>query len=197
MGRVFVVTILSLFILAGCNTASKKYVKPYFDFDSLVQAQQHLLKSSGASVTKQATVNDRHETVTFTPDTTQWKNELEIFAQLDVVNKPMYKTAYRISHGLKDPNSNLIVKEYRATVPSPIPYVLFYYQPDTRQLRKIAGRLEETNALFSSVRVVTLEFDELQGHTALEKYTLHGVQKMIMTDSTVFDIEGKINVSSH
>src|ERR1700704_1154923 len=91
--------LLALTSLMSCQKNSER-VNSYFD--SLVVAQVAHLSHVKASIVKTATLDGKEDRSTFTPDSTAWENELGIFRQLSVFERPAYHKAYRVEDGIKD-----------------------------------------------------------------------------------------------
>jgi len=177
-------------LLASCNRKNLKYDKPYFDFDSLVKAQTISLERTKIKVIKTSSLNGKRDSVSFTPDTTQWKHELNAFQQIDIINKPLFKGEYTLVES-KDDHSNLRVRTYSTTKKSPVPWVKFYYLDNWQKLKKIETKYYEQNQMFSSARKLTLEFDSQGSDLIINHYRVQGFQKMILSDSVLFLLDGK------
>ncbi len=178
-------------LLYSCNHENLKYDKPYFDFDSLVHTQVQKLGEAKGTVIKKTFLNGKKDSTAFMPDTTQWKHELDSFQQLDVINKPMYKGNY-LRTDLEDAHSNLLVRSYSAKIKSLVPEVKFFYQEGFKKLKRIEAVFIQKNVLYSTSRKMTLEFDEQHGATMISAYRVQGFQKMILSDSVKFTIEGRL-----
>ena len=100
--------VASAILAVSCHRENLKYDKAYFDFDSLVHAQVQQLASRRGVLIKKTFLNGKIDSTTLTPDTTQWKRELDAFQQLDVINKPLFKGKYQ-SEDEEDNHSNLLV----------------------------------------------------------------------------------------
>ena len=188
--RILLAAIVAAF-LHSCNRENLKYDKPYFDFDSLVHVQILKLEETKPGVRKKTSLTKKSDSVTFTPDTAQWKHELDAFQQLDVINKPLYKGNYeRIDFA--DDHSNLLVRLYRAKIKSPVPEVKFFFQDNFKKLKRIEAVFMEGNVLYATSRKMTLEFDEQHGMQMISRYQVQGFQKMIFSDRVLFSIEGRL-----
>lgn len=183
--------------LFSCNQTNQLYDKPYFDFDSLVNKQITSLVSAKASLTKSVLLNGKQDQSTVTADSSVIAHELDVFRQLDFINKPLYRNGYEIQDGEKDTQSNLNIRKYVAKSPSPVPFVTFYYQDEFRNLKKIESVYQENNTLYSTKRQLRLEFDNLTGTVLISRYSLFGNQKMILNDSVKFSIEGTFLPGTH
>jgi hypothetical protein len=187
----FFLGVISSVLLVSCNRENQKYDKSYFDFDSLVQTQVHKIALTRASVIKKTFLNGKRDSTLIAPDTTQWKRELDAFQQLDVINKPLFKGSYQ-ANDQEDDHSNLLVRSYSTKLKSPVPAVKFFYQDGYKKLRRIESIFNEANVLYSTSRKLTLEFEEQDGLAMISRYSVQGFQKMILSDSVKFSIEGKL-----
>ncbi len=188
--RIFFIVALAA-LLYSCNRENLKYDKPYFDFDSLVHIQVLKLSEAKVKVKKKTFLNGKRDSAVFVPDTTQWKHELDAFQQLDVINKPLYKDNYQMKEH-DDDHSNLLVRTYIAKIKSLVPEVKFFYQDGFKKLKRIEAIFIEGNVLYSTSRKLTIEFDEQRGKPMIYGYRVKGFQKMILSDSVKFAIEGKL-----
>lgn len=192
MMRILYVGIIGV-LAWSCKQSETVYDKPYFDFDSLITRQQQALLATQATLTKIVTLDSTKEEITFVADSLVLYKELDVFKQLDIINKPGFKDKYKISDGEKDPRSNLTIRRYEALeTNSPVPFILFYYQKDFKQLYKIESVYREDNTLYGTTRHLLLEFDDTSGSPLLNNYRLTGVQKMILSDTISFSVEGTL-----
>ena len=194
MTRVFLILLSVAFLFAGCNRANLSYDKPYFDFDSLVNEQVYRLVQEKALIQKHARVNGKSDDSSYTPDSLHLANELDVFRQLDVVNKPIYRTSYKITDGEKDTKSNLLIRTYLFSAKgpndkSPVPYIRFYYKQSPLNPKRIESVYLEENSLYATRRELLLEFDDITGTSLLSSYKMEGIQKLIANDTTHFNIE--------
>jgi hypothetical protein len=193
----FIFSLISIIILVSCNQTSLKYDKAYFDFDSLINSQVTSLAKTNASLSKTVLLDGKSDQATMRIDSAILAHELDVFRQLDLINKPLYRDAYEITDGEKDSRSNLLVRTYRSKKGSPVPFVNFYYQKDFLHLKKIESYYIENNTLYSTKRKLQLEFDDTSGHLLLSRYELTGTQKMILSDSVKFSIAGSFTSTLH
>lgn len=183
--------VIAIALLSSCNPRNLKYDKPYFDFDSLVHAQVITIGAANGSLHKKTFMNGRRDSTTFVPDTASWKRELDVFVQLDLINKPRYKDNYLLQLR-PDDHSNLIMHTYTPKIPSSVKELKFFYQEGSRKLRKIESNFRDENILFSTARKLSLEFDDEQGTMVITTFKVDGYQKMIFSDSVKFAILGKV-----
>ena len=189
--RLLLLIIIASF-LVGCQQVDRKYDKAYFDFDSLVNIQVKKISLTGDSIHKAANMDGKADESVFLADSSALAHELDVFRQLDVINKPLYKEAYKITSE-KDAKSNLSVRNYTSSIKSPVSFVRFYYQNDFRRLKKIESSYKELNSLYFTQRQLILEFDDTSGEPLLMNYSISGSQKMILNDSVKFLVQGKIS----
>lgn len=190
--KFYLPTLFLAMTLLSCQqneTANHKF----FDMDSLVDRQLNYLKGAKASLTKSASIDNTRDQSTFTPDSTDWANELEVFRNLELINKPIYAEAYNITDGQKDVNSNLMVRSIIAKREVPIKFFKIYYQDAPHKIRKIEASLSEQNALYFTTRTFSIELNDVKGQMTLDKYSIQGVQKMILRDSVRFLISSHVN----
>lgn len=188
MIRIFCLISSCAFLLSACNRANQKYDKVYFDFDSLINVQVAELLKAQSTISKTSVINAKEDDSSFVPDSLKLANELDVFRQLDLINKPLYRNAYEIKDGEKDTKSNLLIRSYTAKTPSPVPFVKFYYQSSPREVKKIESVFHEENTLYNTRRNLLLEFDDSSGSLLLTGYQLSGTQKMILNDTVNFSV---------
>ncbi len=186
-----------VFVLVSCNKTNQVYDKPYVDFDSLINSQITSLVRAKSSLTKSVLLDGKSDQSTVTLDSAIVAHELDVFRQLDFINKPLYRNGYEVIDGEKDTRSNLITRKYKSKNPSPIPIVIFYYHNDFSNIKKIESVYQEDNTLYSTRRELLLEFDDASGAQLLTRYSLKGIQKMILNDTVMFSIEGSFTPGRH
>ncbi len=176
--------------LAACNSRRREVI--LYPVDSLVTAQVNLLSGARARLHKQATLGFDIDTVMTVPDSMAWADELNIFRQLDLINKPVNVGSYRITDGEADTESNLMVKAFESREDHPVRYLRVFYDGSLDKPRRIEAHYLEENALFRSSRFLSMEFQQLDNKTALTSYSMEGSQKMMLKDSIKFSVRGKI-----
>jgi hypothetical protein len=177
-------------MLASCKGSSEQ---AHTYFDSLIEAQVTYLSVARASVTKMAIMNGKEDQSTFTPDSTLWQGELDVFRQLSLFERPAYRDAYRREDGVHDIKSNLVIRWYKATRNIPIPEIKFYYYKQFKNLKKVEAFYQQENALYATTRKLVLDFEEVDGQPVLNAYSIHGIQKMVLSDSVKFLIQSNIS----
>jgi hypothetical protein len=192
--RIFTVISLSLVSLLAFSCGDKPAQTLLFNIDSLVAKQENYLAQSNAKLQKHAIINGVSDDTLLT-NKEMWKKELEIFRQLQSINKPVNRINYIVDDGLFDPSSNLTVKAFSAKTDLPVQYVRVFYQDSIARPRKIEALYQNKNILYASSRLLTMEFENLGGQVVLTSYSVEGGQKMLMGDSVMFTIEGKITIN--
>ena len=111
--------------LVSCSEGKK--TKALYPVDSLLQAQANYLSSKKARLKKIVLLGGKEEEISLAPkDIIAWRNELEIFTALDVINKPINRSYYTIKD-LSDSSSNLKVKAFATTEDLPVRFIKIYY----------------------------------------------------------------------
>jgi hypothetical protein len=178
-------------LTVGCQQQQVKS-KRYFDLDSLVSAQVIYLSKSKASLKKEATISGKSSSSVNALDSTAWSHELDVFRQLDLINRPIYSDVYDTREGEKDSKSNLLIRAYEATANSTVPYLRLFYQTTPARLKKLEALYLETNSLYNSQRKLEMYFDDSSGKPYLTGYLIDGHQKMILGDSVHYTIQVEI-----
>ncbi|MEK6783839.1 MAG: hypothetical protein AABY93_19230 [Bacteroidota bacterium] len=176
---------------AGCQKQNAKE-KRYQDFDSLVNAQVTYLTRSKASLKKKATIGCKSDSTSIVPDSTTWSHELDVFRQLDLINRPIYRDAYIVKDRTKDSKSNLLILSYEAPPTFTVPYLRLFYQDSPKRLKKLEALYQESNSLYNTKRILKMYFDDSKGKPYLTGYTIDGNQKMMLSDSTHYTITAEI-----
>lgn len=168
-------------------------VAPLYPIDSLLSRQVVALSKSGATLRKRAVIGNISSDTSYVPaDTNAWNSELGILRQLQVINKPVNRTGYRVDDGLFDRSSNLTVKEFTATSDIPVRYFRVFYHSSPEVPRRIEALYRDHNTLSKTERRVTLHFENVSGENVMTAYHVAGGQKIIFGDTAVFELSGRI-----
>lgn len=181
-----------LFFAAACSPTPTSLKSGPIDFDRLVDEQISQLSQRKNTLEKEAEVDGHRSDSTLVPTPETWRAELAIFRQLGIVNKPLHQGSYHEEGPLDDSRSNLKIRQY-VSESSPLTLLRIYYQEKIERVRKIEGRVTETNQLYSNQRNLTMEFDEEDGKPVLTHYRISGYQKVALRDTVRFSVEARIN----
>jgi len=187
---VIVALILSL---TACS--KNKKTKALYPVDSLLNAQARYLSERKATVKKVVILDGKEEEISVTPrDMMAWRNELEIFITLDVINKPVNKNFYSVEE-FSDSKSNLMVKSFTTKEEDlPVKYFKIYYQHKPSRLRKLEAQFNEMTSLYKTSRELTMNFQQFGDTVVLTSYSIVGGQKMMLDDSVQYRISGSLKV---
>lgn len=181
-----------ILLLAGCSETKDASQPALFKFNELIDTQIDLLSQKKYTLEKSAAVDTSHFFNTFVPTPDNWRSELDIFRQLEMVNRPIYRNGYQSSGPLKDTRSNLKIHQYSSNS-SPVILFRVYYQDQISKLKKIEATLAESNFLYSSRKALTLEFEEVDGMQLLTTYSIDGFQKVALRDTVTFRMRAQID----
>jgi hypothetical protein len=189
--RSFILVAIVVVLLAGCAKPEKHQM--LFPIDSVVNAQLQYLQKSKAALVKTVLLDQEQKQVSYTPDSIGWIKELDVFHQLDVLNKPVSQSSYLVDDGLYDPGSNLTVKAFTSLDEDlPVQSVRVFYQSSIDRPRKIEAVLKERTSLYKSARFMTMIFQQVDNKTVLTSYSVEGGQQMALGDSIAFSVKGNI-----
>ncbi|MEI9919226.1 MAG: hypothetical protein WDO14_10560 [Bacteroidota bacterium] len=178
--------LVAIVVFSSCAKKDPVSTKTFADVDSLISAQIKSLP--GNTLKKSVEIGGKKDEISFKPDSLQWSNELDIFRQLDQVNKASFLDAYVVSD-IRDTNSNLTIREIKANRLVPVSLIRFYFLRTPKDLRKIEAAWTEENALYKNDRTMVLELNERH---LVSHYRIEGTQKMVMSDSVKFLITGEV-----
>lgn len=185
--------LLATVVMSSCAPKSKVTESQFFNFDSLVNKQVAGFGQRKYELNKLVEINGKKEEIRFTPDSTQWSNELEIFRLLDALNKASFRDGYVVSE-MRDTNSNLTVREIKALRPAPVSLVKFFYLRTPNDLRRIEATWLEDNTLYTNTRRMVMELDQVDNQNLIHRYRIEGFQKMVMDDSVKFLVAGEVTM---
>jgi len=176
--------------LVSCSEGKK--TKALYPIDSLLQAQANYLSARKAHLKKIVLLGGKEEEISLSPkDIIAWRNELEIFTALDVINKPINRSYYSIED-LSDSRSNLKVKASTTTEDLPVRYIKIYYYQSPNKLRRLEAQFKESNSLYTSLRDLTMDFQQFGDTIVLTSYNIVGGQKMLLDDTVQYHITGSL-----
>lgn len=183
-----------LLALASCqNKITRSSV--YFPVDSIIHAQAAHLTGLNASLTKKAQINGREETTAFIPaDSAAWLKELDIFASLHIMNKPVNRGTYSVTDGVNDEKTNLMVTTFTSQADLPVVWLKVLYHEHPQNIRRIEALYREEGSLMKGSRMLVMEFEELNNKVTLTSYSIEGGQEMFLGKPVEFSLSGIITV---
>lgn len=190
--RIFLFLII-VTVIAGCSEKKAARPKAFYNIDSLVSSQVQHLKGR-YELNKYVAIGElKEEKVSFTPDSLQWANELDIFRLIDEVNKPAFRDRYDVTEE-RDTKSNLTVRsiQLRPGSQAPVLGLKLYYLRNLTNLRKIDATMGTDNVLYKKLQSVVVDFETVNGVSLVQHYRIEGTQKMIMDDVVHFVIAGEV-----
>lgn len=183
-------------LMFSCDIKNKQSSE-YYPIDSLLDAQIGTLLLSKAKLTKQSSMSGLTSANEYTPkDTASWEKELAILGEIGAINRPTSKGLYQVDKALTDPRSNLKVDVFTATENLPVHSLRIYYQNEPAKIRRIEAVLEEGNSLYTSVKNLELEFQDVDQQLVLTGYKIEGSQKMYLKDSVQYKIAVAITLAN-
>jgi len=185
--------VFAVVALTSCTQQKIASRERFLNFDSLVDTQLQRLRDHGYELNKSVQIDGKKEDTRFIPDSLQWASELEIFRQLDAVNKASFRDAYEVND-IRDTNSNLTIREIKAQQGAPVSLVKLYYLRTPADIRRIEATWFEENALYTNTRRMMMEFESVGTGLTVNRYRVEGFQKMVMDDSVHFIIAGQIGI---
>lgn len=195
-----IVFVLFMATLFSCQTGKNKTVALY-NADSLITTQVAYLSEHKARLHKVTKLDEKDSEAATVPNGVHgWENELDIFRQLESVNKPVNRGLYTVEKS-SDAKSNLEVKIFRGQpepgqekVELPVKYLKIFYQNTPDNIRKIEAQYDESNTLYTGSRFLKMEFQQVYNKTVLTSYSITGGQKMFMGDSVSYNISAFVTI---
>jgi hypothetical protein len=184
------------FLVIGISCREQQPVTAaYYNIDSLLDKQIGLLLKRKAALEKTAIVGPGDSRVTFVPaDSAAWADELDIFRNLNTINKPVNRGLY-IDSVYKDRNSNLTVRSFTATTPElQIERLEIFYLNAPKDIRRIEAIFHEENVMFETKRLLRMDFRRKDQDAFVSAYSIDGGQKMLLGDTVQYSVTAKISL---
>lgn len=183
-----------LVTLFSCSTADTGSAM-FYPIDSLLNVQAERLAEQSATLKKTAAMGGDVSSASYVPaGTGEWKKELEIFYHINVVNKPVNKSAYAISETAAEENG-LRVTTFAAKEELPVRELRVYFRDNKLIPVRIEAELYEDNSMYEGTQQLRMLFREVDGRTVLKEYSIDGGQEMFLADSVKFSITGEITTT--
>ena len=184
-------------VVMSCAPASDDDIV-YFPVDSLMDVQIHSLLKTGASIRKTSVLDSTRETTDQKPTTIDaWRDELEAFLDLEVINNDTKVRPYRVEAEMSDTRSNLkirsiVLRNEMDPEEFPVESIKIFYEGTYTNVRRIEAQYRKRHTMYHSLRHVTLEFNEVRGKNMLTAYALRGGQKIFLGDSVSYAMYTKV-----
>lgn len=179
-------------LLAGCSETREPETPTLLKFNKLIDTQIELLSQNNYALDKLAAIDTNRFHKAFVPNREGWRRELDIFRQIELINKPIHRKSYRSIGPLKDDKSNLQIHQYMSAS-SPLVMLRIYFQDEVGKMKRIEAIITESNLLYGSSKSLMLEFEEVAGAPLLSMYSIDGFQKVILRDTVTFHLKGQIS----
>lgn len=181
--------VICVLIVSACrDTATDpNEKKTYYDLKGFIDNQIVYLNEKRPKVTKTVRLNGKKEVRAEIE--TDWKKELELFAQADI-NKPAYRNSYAVIR------SDSSIYEYRIKEGEklPVQYLMIRVDSATQQPVSVKALLRSENRIYSSEKSIELNSSRRNNVLEVSAYSVKGYQKLLFMDSKSFDITAKIGL---
>ena len=152
--------------------------------------QIHWLSSISPSVSKTATINGKKEQRRIRPmDSVGWAKELTIFKSADI-NRSILSDSYSIAESI-DSNATRVVYQSKYPASTEVEELVIELDKNRKPVR-IHARLDNSNELFNSAKIIELNFRDVEGRRLISSYHTEGWQKMISKDTASYVVRSEI-----
>ncbi len=187
--RLLVIYTLVLFSCESGINSNQVRGNSYFDLEHLLEEQQNLLDSLSPELIKIAFLSGQPDTVRFSPDSTDWVRELDIFFELDL-NSPVLRDQYSISEYDSVGGHKITIYERKDQKKDGVQFLKMVEKE--RDILIIEGVYHEKSLLYDTYRRLQLQMAKDNGINKISNYSVIGRQKMIFQDTVRYKIVGKI-----
>lgn len=186
-----------VFLLAVAASCSehRPVVARYYDMDSLLDRQIAMLVEQKAVLEKNAVIGKENSRVVLVPpDSAGWAEELDIFRNLGVINKPINRGAYKDTIR-RDKTSNLTIRSFISVDEDlPIQELNLFFLNNPRDIRKIEAVYREANMMYETKRLLRMDFRKRSAGSVVSAYSVIGGQKMLLGDTVEYAVKAKISI---
>ena len=187
--RLLVIYTLVLFSCESGINNNQVRGNSYFDLNHLLEEQQNLLDSLSPELIKIAFLSGQPDTVRFSPDSTDWVRELDIFFELDL-NSPVLRDQYSITEYDSVGGYKITIYERKDQKKDGVQFLKMVEKE--RDILIIEGVYHEKSLLYDTYRRLQLQMAKDNGINRISNYSVIGRQKMIFQDTVRYKIVGKI-----
>lgn len=179
---------LTMFMVFSCAKLEPVEVETYYDVDSLVNAQYEALKLTTYPIIKKTRVNGDLDSVSITPDSTQWEYELGVFRKANI-NNPTLRGEYKVTREEIDGGRSVT---YLPTEPEKRNVKYLELRFSGEDLMEMHARIQDENPVYGSARNLSMFFEGSGKNNRLAEYQVNGVQKMILKDTVTLEVNSII-----
>ncbi len=187
--RLLVIYTLVLFSCESGINNNQVRGNSYFDLNHLLEEQQNLLDSLSPELIKIAFLSGQPDTVRFSPDSTDWVRELDIFFELDL-NSPVLRDQYSITEYDSVGGFKITIYQRKDQKKGGVQFLKMVEKE--RDILIIEGVYHEKSLLYDTYRRLQLQMAKDNGINRISNYSVIGRQKMIFQDTVRYKIVGKI-----
>jgi hypothetical protein len=150
-----------------------------FDASAFVEKQLTSLQRDLPVIHKSIEYNSQKDQLTYTPDSTFWRKELQILADLNI-NKPTFKELFTVDTVLQE--GRQIITYTASTENSEVQNMHLSYMNNALTLIEIDTKTEKN--LFNNNRKLTYSIKA----DKLAAYSIKGSKKVVLTDEVPYHI---------
>jgi hypothetical protein len=174
---------MMLAFISCAEVDSPKDISSYYNLDSLLNAQVDELVRINPQVTKKVSIDGLSESLMLRLDSIQWTKELAAVRDLEL-NRAKFI-------GALDIENTAGVLRYTPKPSEDIPVKWVEYHFDQEGITALKGKYvdDKASTIYTTVRNVELLFD----HGKMKSYKYSGYQKMVLKDTTWYEIFGELN----
>jgi hypothetical protein len=192
--------VISLLSVAACES-TRTPDKGYFAIDSLMDAQIRSLLKHNASVHKQTLLGEKEVPIDITPpDEQRWRDELDVFRDLNIINRHYGSNLYVVENHVQDEHSNLRIRsatlregvDESAEGGLRVRYLKIFYEGSYQNIRRLEARYAESNSMYDNDRFLTMVFNDVYQAPLLTEYSIEGGQKIVLGDSVNYRVRAQV-----
>lgn len=185
----FLYIFMCLTMLSACreSVTDPNEKKAYYDLKGFVENQIVYLNEKKPKVAKTVQLDGKKELRVGIE--TNWKKELELFAQADI-NKPAYNKSYSVTRS----DSSVYEYKIREGENLPVRYLMIKVDSATQQPVLVKALLRSENRIYSSEKLIELTSSRRNNLLEVSGYSVKGYQKLLFMDRKSFDITAKIGL---
>ncbi len=174
-------------MFSACAAPNKPagLIKPaYFNLEEVIDNQVKLLTAQRAGAEKTNLENgDPKEKKTVKQ--INWQRELEMFRQA-AINRPAWRNEFSADSTVSDTGNKTIT--YRRVPGSDAPVEYLQVSFEGENLRSASAKLSTDNMLYSTSKVLEMQFANTSEGQKLRQYSVNGSQKMVLADALQYSL---------